>query len=121
MKPKLSLLLLVLATFAIGGCASHTSSLVTGTQRAPIDAQTVRIYTRAPEHFEEIAIIESTAKGGWSAQGKMDNALEGLKVKAASLGANGVLLTDVDDKTAGYYQGAVIYTKQIKAIAIHVP
>ncbi len=111
----------LLAAGALAGCAAQTAALITGIQRPAIRADEVRIFTKAPDSFEEIAVIEAVAgKGTRDAQGQMDSAVEGLKAKAASLGANGVILTAVDDKHTGYYYNAAVYAKRLKGIAIYV-
>ena len=59
---------------------------------------------------------------------KMNKALERLKIEAASLGANGILIVNTDNKTyqsinsnENGVQTSTYEEKFIKAIAIHVP
>jgi hypothetical protein len=76
--------------------------LVTGIARAPLSPDDVRVYTQAPPRFEEIAVLEAsreamTSAGGERAIAKM---IEIMKVRSASLGANGLLLEDFSDSAA---------------------
>lgn len=90
------------------GC--HTGSVtVTGTPRPPIATTEVRVYAEPPAEYEVIALLESAPGGGWTQQSRHDDALEDLKEKAASLGANGILLTgavDVGGSGAGVGAGS---------------
>jgi hypothetical protein len=73
------------------------SITITGTARPPIAATDVLVYAEPPPRYEVIAVLESVPGKGWSQQAQRDSALEDLKNKAASVGANGVLLTGVMD------------------------
>jgi hypothetical protein len=84
----------------ISGCAS-SSYVISGTPRSPTDPALVRIYTSPPPASEEIAII--TVEGsGWTTQGEKDRAVAELKQKAASLGANGVVLIEMGTESSGF-------------------
>ncbi|HSH39574.1 MAG TPA: hypothetical protein VK993_12390 [Chthoniobacterales bacterium] len=80
------LLGVVLAGCAIfaAGCASTDRTMV-GRARPAIDPAAVRVYEREPRRFESIAIIE----------GKTINE---LRIKAAAVGANGLLSRGVISK-----------------------
>jgi uncharacterized protein YbjQ (UPF0145 family) len=81
------------------GCAT-SSHIVTGKVRAAISPEQVRIYSSAPLGSEEIAIltVEST---GWTNQGEKDIAVAKLKKEAASMGANGVVISGIGTETGG--------------------
>lgn len=90
----------VLATLA--GCAS--SHVLTGKTRPPIPPEQVTIYTSPPPGpYEQIAILDSSSRGSFAltAQGKTDKVIERLKEEAAKLGANGVLLQNIQDRQSG--------------------
>lgn len=75
-----------------------------GKARAPISPDMVQIYTRAPNvPYEEIARLETSSGGSFSftAQSKTDAVITRLKTEAAKLGANGVLLEGIGDRTTG--------------------
>jgi hypothetical protein len=94
----LSLLTLCL----LGGCASSSSRLVAPAQPAISPAE-VHIYHTPPRHYREIAVLDATSGARFfhgSPQGEAE-AIERLKVEAAKVGANGVLLTLLEDRSNG--------------------
>ncbi len=74
-----------------------------GQARPAIAPQAVRIYDAPPRRFERVAIINSSGGTSWifSDRPSMETALVRLREQAASLGANGVLLQQVYDESAG--------------------
>lgn len=88
-------LLLVCLLGAVAGCAS-TSKVMLGPARAPVAAESVRVYTHPPARFEEIARLETDSAIGFGTPGQTDSAIARLRREAAALGANGVLLLGVD-------------------------
>ena len=85
------------ALFAVvlGGCAS-TSKVMISPPRPAIAPEQVRVYfVPPPGRYVEIALLE-TSSGAFTygEQNKMDSVLGKLRVEAAKLGANGVLLQD---------------------------
>ena len=77
--------------------------MLIGTQRPPIAQDQVRLYTHPPDHYEEIAIVQSSSKQSFSPgdQAKIDKVIQRLKEQAAQLGANGVLIQGLGDQYAG--------------------
>lgn len=98
MKP-LSIIL-ILAT--VCGCAPATHVLV-GQARPPIAPDQVRIYSRPPANFQEIAVLDASSKSafGTGGQKSVDKVIERLKIEAAKLGANGVILEGFQDAQTG--------------------
>lgn len=75
------------------GCADGTA-IATGNRYAPAPATAVRLYSEPPRaNYEVVGLVQAESSTGASAQESMDYALDELKKQAASLGANGVLLT----------------------------
>jgi|SRR5579862_1833545 len=103
MKTIAYLFSLVLALLILCGCASTSSHVVVGTQRPPIDPAQVKLYLRPPAKFEEVALVSADSRASWAvgAQSKMDVAIRRLKVEAAKLGANGIILSGAGDQYAG--------------------
>jgi hypothetical protein len=89
--------LVFLCIFA-AACASNKPVMV-GPARAPITADQVKIYWSPPPAFETIAIINASSKTVFKPGGQqaMDKVIEGLKVEAAQLGANGLILQGFSD------------------------
>ena len=87
---------------ALGACA--TSKVMLGTARPPISPDQVVIYTSPPKGtYEQIARIDTSSQWSLSltAQQKTDAVISRLKTEAAKLGANGVLLQGMGDRTSG--------------------
>lgn len=92
-----------------------------------------------PPKFEEVGLITSSSGNTWAFtdQGKMHAAVEVMKRKAASIGANGVLLRGTDTENgatfgfmsgssygntySGTMFGAAHRRKSAEGIAIYVP
>jgi hypothetical protein len=87
---------------AIAGCV--TSHVMIGRARPPISPDQVQIYLHPPSgKYEEIALLDTSSRNSFSitAQGKTNAVMQRLKAEAASLGANGILLSGVGDQAAG--------------------
>jgi hypothetical protein len=86
----------------LAGCASSSSRLI-APARPAINPAEVQIYHAPPRHYQEIAVLDATS---WArlfhgtAQGEAE-AIQRLKEEAAKVGANGVLLTLVGDRSSG--------------------
>ena len=99
---KAMLLAGMLAGVTLSGCAP-SSHILTGTARPPIAPADVKIYSTPPPHFQEIALLDATSKSafGTGGQKSVDKVIERLKIEAARLGANGVILGDISDRQTG--------------------
>jgi hypothetical protein len=90
---------LACVTALIGCTITDSSAIVTGTTRDPATPDTVKIYTTPPVNYEEIALISASAAHDFRSDGELiDEVVYQLKVKAASLGANAILLTMIDER-----------------------
>jgi len=100
MKNPRMIIALALAAL-LAGCAS--SSVIVGKVRPPIAPAQVKIYLSPPQKFEEIALLETSSSASWSftEQGKMDTVMARMKVQAARMGANGVLLRGTGEVPSG--------------------
>jgi len=98
----------------MAGCASSSQTL-TGLPRAPLSPSAVRVYTQAPQSFEEIAVLSASRKSVSSAGGEraIEKMIETMRSQAAQLGANGLLLEDFSDSdpvAVGTGVGSQTYT-----------
>lgn len=87
---------------ALGGCISSQVVLV-GEPRSAIPPAQVKIYLQPPDAaYHEIANLSASSRGSLAitAAAKMDKVTARLKEAAARVGANGVLLHGVSDRTA---------------------
>lgn len=126
----------------LAACAT-SSQVMTGTARAPLLPAEVRVYTQAPQSFEEIARLDGTRKSVSTsgAERAIEKMIETMRRQAAQLGANGLLLEEISDSdpvALGTSVGSQTYThnasinvgvggslgvtkKTVKARAIFVP
>ena len=91
----------VAMVWVLAGCAS-SSMVVTGKARAPIDMSEVELVTEMPADCEVLGIIEASSDAGLTDQRCYDYAVEELKIRAASIGANAVLIESMGARNAGY-------------------
>ena len=125
--------LLVIFLFLVGCAAS--SHILVGEAREPIDPSNVKIYLDYPEKYEKIALIDAGSNFAFKDpeilfdwQSKMDKAMQRLKIEAAQLGANGILIVNTDNKIhtsvssdgQGRSNTSTHTEKFVKAIAIYV-
>ena len=116
------------------GCVP-VSHIIVGDTREPIHPSNVEIYLDYPEQYEKIALIDAGSNFAFKDpailfdwQKKMDKAMERLKIEAAQLGANGILIVNTDNKILtsvssdgqGGSQTSTTTEKFVKAIAIYV-
>lgn len=100
MRSFLSLLFALI----VGACAiTNETSVVVGKTRPPIQPDRVKLYTKAPAKYEEIAIISADAAHDFMRKQELMNiSIANLKAEAAKVGANGILLDSIGD----YYVGS---------------
>ena len=116
------------------GCVP-VSHVIVGDTREPIHPSNVEIYLDYPEQYEKIALIDAGSNFAFKDpailfdwQSKMDKATERLKIEAAKLGANGILIINTDNKIyqsissdgKGSTSSSSHSEKFVKAIAIYV-
>ena len=119
MIPSRSKLMLpLLAVIALAACASG-SAIITGTTRAPVAPDQVKVYLEPPASYDVIGLVSASSDAGWTEQGSVNYAVEELKRRAGKLGANGVLLVSTGDTTSTY-NGISSTAKTVQAKAIFV-
>jgi hypothetical protein len=86
----------------LSGCAPASRVLV-GPVRAPIPVDQVVIYEQLPANSQDVAILNASSNSVFSAGGQRvaDKVIQRLKVQAAQLGANGVVLQGFTDRQTG--------------------
>ena len=103
--------IIFIAIILLSSCASG-SYILTGQKRDPINFSLVKLYTTQPKKYEIRGIVNASSDSGWTQQGDMDLAVSELKVQAAKLGANGILLTGTGESTSstvGGYNNGFVY------------
>lgn len=133
----------VSAVASLGAACAPSSHILVGTPRPAISPTEVKVYTAPPPQAQQIALLDAHSDSvfGPGGQKSIDKVIDRLKVQAAQLGANGIVLGDVSDRQTGSigtgvgsdsYSGnsAVgvgvggslgIYKKTGKATAVYVP
>jgi len=112
---------------SIAGCV-QTKAVVLNPSAAPLPAiapDSVRIFTKESEldslNYTRVAIIEATGSGEYTSQSGM---IEAMRKKASDLGANGILLPQINEPGAGAkVAGALFGTgtqRKGSVVAIHI-
>ena len=99
---KLIVSLIVMILF---GCYP-VSHIIVGETRSPISPSKVKIYLEYPEEYEIIARIDASSEFAFrdpsfdiTWQSKMDKIIQRLKIEAAQLGANGIVIEGTTNQT----------------------
>ena len=97
-------IVLLLAMILIG--CYPVSHIVVGETKSPISPSQVKILAEYPDEYEIIARIDASSEFAFKDpsinitwQSKMDKIIERLKVEAAQLGFNGIIIENTDNKT----------------------
>ncbi len=100
----------VLLALTLGACAiTHETSVVVGKTRPPITSDQVKLYTTPPAKYDEIAIISADAAHDFMGKQELMNlSIVNLKIEAAKVGANGIILDNVGDFYVGSSGIAVV-------------
>lgn len=79
------------------------STFMVGEPRPPTDPDRVKVYMEPPRKFDRIAIIRKGSSGSWAFtdQSQVDEAIAKIKVEAAKVGANGILLQVIETNSGG--------------------
>jgi hypothetical protein len=97
-----NILILSISLFTLAGCTIMDSgAIVTGNTRTPTSPAEVKLYRSAPDSFEEIALVSASAGHDFQKSSSlMNSAIERIKEEAAKVGANGVILTVINERDA---------------------
>src|SRR5258708_33449669 len=101
MKKSGATRLLALSGFiALAAACATDTVVITGKARPPISPAEVKIYSRPPAVFGEIAILNASKNSAFTTGGQktVDKAIAGLKEQAAQVGADGGILDGFSDR-----------------------
>lgn len=114
-------------------CASNSSHQLTGQTRAAITPAEVVMYSEPPQQFTEIATVTATsgASSTTANKDKTEEVLAALKSEAAALGANGIILTLLEEEmetervpttsgTQSYTNSVTKFYQTAQAVAVFV-
>jgi hypothetical protein len=95
-------IILCVALLLVSCAITNETSLIVGNQRPTTSPEQVKLYTKPPVKYEEIAIISADAAHDFMSKQSLQNiAIENLKKEAAKVGANGILLENVGSFNVG--------------------
>ena len=100
---KLSRVLLAALAASVLALYVSASTIMVGEPRPPTNPNNVKVYMEAPRRFDRIAIIRKGSGGAWafSDQNQVDQAIAKIRVEAAKVGANGILLQVIENHSGG--------------------
>ena len=105
---KTPAILALLALALLSGCAPTGSAVLTGTQRAALVGSAVTIYMQPPtKPYEVVGIVSSHSHHGMSQQSDTQHAVDELRRRAASLGANGVIVGSINTARGATMAGVI--------------
>ncbi|MEY2527509.1 MAG: hypothetical protein QOE73_2280 [Verrucomicrobiota bacterium] len=101
MKTSFRVLLLTSVVCVLASYVS-ASTVMVGEARPPTNPANVKVYMEPPSRFDRIAIIRK-GSGAWAFadQTQVDEAIAKIRVEAAKVGANGILLQVVETNSSG--------------------
>lgn len=89
----------VALALVLSACASPQTHVMTGTAHTPISPDQVVILNQPPPVYEDVAILSASGKSvNPQSQAAFDTVVQRLKVQAAQLGANAVILEGFSDR-----------------------
>jgi hypothetical protein len=100
--PATVLLLALALSFSMLGCAP-AAPVRLGPPRAPVPVEQVVIYQQPPPNAQDVATLHASSHSVFTPGGPAatDKLVQQLKVQAAQLGANGLVLQGFSDRVSG--------------------
>ena len=126
MKRNTFFLSILFFSIFIFSCATASGSYVlTGKQKTETTSDKVQIYTELPPEYEIIGIVTATSAATGDKQKDLNYAIDELKIQAAKIGANGIIIDSIGSSTSGgivmYNMVIPIEAQNVSAKAIYVP
>ncbi len=78
---------------SLSGCLAEGTAIRNGAARPATLPQNVVVYLEAPKTTYELVGVVTGEANSWTKQDSVNAAIEELKVQAAGLGANGIIIT----------------------------
>ena len=114
----------IFALLFLAGCVFTQATMLDGTAYLPVDADDVVLYLGEADiegEWESIAIIHAQGDATWTRESKM---LKAARKRAGKIGANGILIEDINEPSAGAQIAGEILgtgsTRRGRMIAIRV-
>ena len=125
---KYSTLTVGIAVLVLGACTRTNAALMDNSLslvRTCPDG--VRIYTspdKVGSEYQEVALLNSTGSSGFTTESGM---MKSMRKKASDVGANGIIMSGIDEPSAGAKVAAALFgvagsaERKGKSVAIYVP
>lgn len=93
----------LIASCTVLTACTPSSHVLVGQARPPITADLVKVYSHPPLNYQEIALLNASSESAFGVGGQksFDKVVERLKIEAAKLGANGLVLEGFQDSQTG--------------------
>ena len=133
---------MMILALLLSACASPQTHVMTGVAHTPISPDQVVILSQPPPVYEDVAMLNASGKSvNPQSQAAFDKVIERLKIQAAQLGANAVILQGFSDRQTasigtgvgstsysshsavgvGVGGGFGIYSKSAQGRAVYIP
>lgn len=117
---------MVFLLLAVAGCVATNAALLDPTLKlAPVCPDGVEVFTdssKVGKPYREVAVLASKGDNDFTTESTM---IESQRKKAAELGANGLILGQMKDASAGAQVAQVLFgtsaNRKGNAIAIYIP
>lgn len=124
MVQKATTLMAGLMLLALTGCVQTSATMLSGKTFPELTPEEVTIYVSEediPGDFERIAIINASGSSSYTNEAQL---YEAVRKRAAKIGANGVLLNEIDEPGTGAKVAGAIFgidtKRKSEMIAIYV-
>ena len=115
----------VVAFFGLVGCTRTNAALMDNSVRlAATCPDAVKIYSSpsaVSAEYQEVALLNSTGSDGFTSEAGM---MKSMRQKAASVGANGIIMGNINEPSAGAKVAAAVFgtvtSRKGKSVAIFV-
>ena len=98
---------------------SEATHMLNGKSLPPVPVESVEIYIQKPEFaYSIVGTVEARGMGFTNEQRDQELAIAALKREAASIGADGVIVTDSDQRISGVSKHGTSTERRIKGTAI---
>lgn len=116
MKSIFTYIALIAMTLISGCTILDGNAIVTGNIRSALSSNDVQLYRVVPASFEEIAIVSASAGHDFKKDSVlMNEAILRLKEEAAKVGANGVVLTQINERDVPNFTTTLVSVNAIES------
>ena len=124
MQTSRKVLVALLAPLLLGACVQTSATMLSSKTFPPLSPEEVTIYVSEediPAEYEKVAIINATGSSSYTNEAQL---YEAVRKRAAKIGANGVLLSEIKEPGTGAKVAAAVFgydtQRKSQMIAIYV-